>query len=73
MPESLKDKFRFDRTAFSTKTFEEASDTVAYWRSKTDRERMEANLFLLAQAYGFDPDNPPRMEKHIYSHRIQPD
>jgi hypothetical protein len=71
-PESLKVKFRVHKTAFSIKTFDEASDTVAYWRSKTDLERMQANQFMLVQAYGFDPDNPPRMEGHIFSSRKQP-
>lgn len=58
---------KMDRTAFSAyKKENEPSDTT-YWRTKTIRERLEAANYLISVAYSFDINNPPRLDKTIFS------
>lgn len=61
--------FRLDKKAFKAQSFQEADNTTKYWLSKTVDERLEAAFYLQSVAYGFDPKNPPRMQKHIFSMR----
>ena len=62
--------FRLDRTAFRAQSFEEAERyTREFWRSKTVEERLCAAHFLIMTSYGFDPENPPRMDKTAFSYR----
>ena len=61
---------RFDKTAYAEKTFEEADNTVAYWRSKTPTERIIAGYHLSLRAYGIDPNGPhPKIDKTLYRER----
>jgi uncharacterized protein (UPF0262 family) len=61
--------FKFDRKAFAIQTFEESDKTTEYWRSKTPKERFEAAYYLICQAYNIDPENPPRIDKTVFSMR----
>jgi hypothetical protein len=66
--------FRMDKTSFWCGTHEENEKrTREYWQSKTLRERLEAAAFLNAQAWGYDVENPPKVDKTIFSHRILPE
>jgi hypothetical protein len=57
-------KYTFDRTAFSQLSAEEADQEMRRPRAeRTVQERLEYSYYLTARAYGFDPDNPPRMDK----------
>lgn len=47
------------------------SGDLAYWRTRTVEERLEALETLRQQTYGYDAENVPRMEKVI--HIIQRD
>ncbi len=64
-----KDSYRLDRTKFKMQTYKEASHQLAYWLSKTPSERLRAAHYLISQAYGFDLDNPPRMDRTAFSVR----
>jgi hypothetical protein len=64
-----KDEFRLDRTAFRAVTFEEAEQTQAYWLTKTPAERFRAAMYLNSIAYNFDINNPPKMDKTVFSTR----
>lgn len=55
--------FKLDRTAFAIKTFEDAGRNQEYWRAQPASERFRAATWLSFRAFGFDPENPPRMDK----------
>jgi len=61
--------YKLDRKAFKIQTFEEADKTAEYWRSKTPQERFEAAYYLICQAYHIDPENPPRLDRTVFSMR----
>ncbi len=61
--------YRLDRTAFKIQSFEEAADTKEYWLSKTPDERLAAAWYLTCCAYGIDYDNPPRLDRTVFSMR----
>jgi hypothetical protein len=61
--------YKLDRKAFKIQTFEEADKTTEYWRSKTPQERFEAAYYLICQAYNIDPENPPRLDRTVFSMR----
>jgi len=62
-------KEKLDKSHFKKQTFKEADNNVAYWRSKTPAERLEAAYILSLRAYGYDPANPPRLDKTLFSKR----
>ena len=62
---------RLDKSYFKKQTFKEADNNVSFWRSRTPEERLEAAYILSLRAYGYDPDNPPKMDKTIFKRRIR--
>ena len=58
-----------DRTAFKRQTAEEASNTVAFWRQKSDAEKIQAAYHLSLRAWGHDPENEPRLDRTKFSMR----
>ena len=60
---------RLDRTAFKMQTAEEASNTGAYWRQKPDAEKLRAAYHLSLRAWGYDPENEPRLDRTKFSMR----
>jgi hypothetical protein len=61
--------YKLDRTAFEIKSFEDASRNTEYWRKQAPAERLRAATWLSFCAFGFDPENPPRMDKTLFSMR----
>lgn len=61
--------FRLDRTAFKIQTHHEASNTVEYWLTKSPEERFRAAWFLICTAYNIDRNNPPRLDRTVFSMR----
>jgi hypothetical protein len=61
--------YRIDRTAFKAHTFEAADNTREYWLQQPPHERLRAAWWLTCCAYGIDHNNPPKMEKNVYSAR----
>lgn len=64
-----KKKYRLDKSAFRLQTFEEASNNKEYWLSKSPAERWHAAWYLICSAYNLDPDNPPRLDRSVFSMR----
>lgn len=60
---------KLDRTAFASLTAQEADHQLEYWLSKTMVERLEAAHYLNSVAYNFDFNNPPRMDRTVFSMR----
>ena len=40
-----------------------------YWSKITIRERLQATFYLNSVAYNFDINNPPRMDRKVFSIR----
>lgn len=40
-----------------------------YWSKTTTRERLQATFYLNSVAYNFDINNPPRMDRTVFSMR----
>jgi len=62
---------KLDKTAFKKQSLKEADSNVKYWRSKTVSERLEAAYVLSLRAYGYDPNDPPKMDKTIFTRRTR--
>lgn len=60
---------KLDRSAFRIQSFKQADHNRKEWLTKSPEERWTDSWYLLASAWGFDPDNPPRMDKTIFSMR----
>jgi len=54
-PDDLVSTTRLDRSAFEIVSLDDAGDDVAYWRTKTPEERMEALELMRQIIYGYDP------------------
>ena len=62
-------ELRLDKTKFQIQSFAEADNTVAYWRSRPWQERLQAGYHLSLRAYGYDPENPPKLDKTVFRAR----
>jgi hypothetical protein len=59
-------KYKLDRSAFQARN---ASEQVNYGKEHqklTWQERMRIHQYLNSIAYGYDLDNPPRMDKTFF-------
>jgi hypothetical protein len=65
--------FRLDRTAFHAGTHEETSRYHAASVGETPAERLQAACYLISIAFGYDPLNPPRMDRTAFSARKHAD
>ncbi len=61
--------YKLDRTVFKIQTAEEASSHATYWKKQSAEERLKAAMYLNSVAFNFDINNPPRMDKTLYSER----
>ncbi|HHH50398.1 MAG TPA: hypothetical protein ENK52_05415 [Saprospiraceae bacterium] len=61
--------YRLDRTKFKMQKFEEADNQYDYWKSKTVEERLQAAYYLISVAYKFEINNPPRLNRFVFSMR----
>jgi hypothetical protein len=61
--------YRLDRTAFKAQTAEEAADHAAYYRNLTWQERLRIANYLNSIAYNYPENEPPKMDKTIFSMR----
>jgi hypothetical protein len=62
-------KPEFDKTAFEMRSSKEMKPAINYWKDKTPEERLEAACYLNSVAYNFDINNPPKMDKTVFSMR----
>lgn len=65
-------KFKLDRTAFHAGTHSETESYYAKTQPKTLKERLEAANYLNSIAFQFDLQNPPRMDRSVFSMRKHP-
>ncbi|MBL0237575.1 MAG: hypothetical protein IPQ02_13435 [Saprospiraceae bacterium] len=63
----MNNKFKLDRLVFKAMTAKEADDQQRDYSKKTIEERLEIAYYLTSIAYNFDINNPPRMDKTIFS------
>ena len=61
--------YKLDKTAFKMQTFEEASNSVEYWNTKTDVEKLAAVAYLNSVAWNYPVDNPPRLDRTYFRMR----
>lgn len=60
---------RMDKTFFKKQSLQDADKNVAFWRMKTPSERLIAAYHLSLRVYGYDPENPPKMDKEHFEKR----
>lgn len=60
---------RLDRTKFKRQSFDEADKQKEYWLSKSIEERLQAANYLNSIVYGYDLNNPPRLDRTKFSTR----
>ena len=61
--------FRLDRTAHHAGTHAENARYHAQNQPATMEERLRAAAYLNSVAYGYDPENPPRLDRTAFSTR----
>jgi len=61
--------YRLDKTYGKGHKHENAEKDSDYWRTKTVDERLRAVMYLNSIAWHFDPENPPRIDKTVFSMR----
>lgn len=59
-------KFRLDRTVFEARNASELVNYGKAYQNTTWQERLRIHQYLNSIAYGYDLDNPPRMDKTIF-------
>lgn len=64
----MQNEFRLDRTAFKAMTAQEAASINEYSKL-TPTERLRIASYLNSVAYNYDINNPPKMDKTIFSAR----
>ncbi|MEB2776763.1 MULTISPECIES: hypothetical protein [Algoriphagus] len=65
MPDSTQ-KFRLDRSAFKARNASEQVNYGEEYRNLTWQERMRIHKYLNSIAYGYDLENPPRMDRSAF-------
>ena len=61
--------YRLDHTAFHMGTHEQNAQYHADNQPATPAERLRAAAYLNSVAYGYDLDNPPRLDRTAFSMR----
>lgn len=64
-------KYRLDKTVFQAMTAAESDDYMRNYRKYNWKERLKISFYLTSLAYRFDINNPPRMDKTVFSARKQ--
>lgn len=59
--------YKLDKTAFQAMTAAEADEYQRDNAKKSIEQRLEIAFYLTSIAYNFDMNNPPRMDKTIFS------
>jgi hypothetical protein len=63
-------QYRLDRTAFSMGSHQETeAKSQVYWQEQSMKERLKAAMYLNSVAYGFDVENPPKIDRTIFCMR----
>ena len=62
-------EYRLDKTVFKMQTFEEADMDNVFEDNVPLDERLRQAYYLTSIAYNFSLDNPPPLEKNLFSMR----
>jgi len=62
-------QFRLDRTAFRMGTHATIGNQYEYWKDKSIEERLRAATYLISVAYNYPFNNPPRLDRTVFSMR----
>ena len=61
--------YKMDKTVGKAMTHNEAEKEKLFPPVTTAKERLNEAWYLTCQAYGIDPENPPKMDKTVCSSR----
>ncbi|MEO7444853.1 MAG: hypothetical protein ABIT96_05810 [Ferruginibacter sp.] len=61
--------YKLDKKIFKQGSFADAEKDNLFSKDTSIGERLRQAWYLTCMAYGIDPDNPPKMEKHLFSTR----
>ncbi|MEP0711973.1 hypothetical protein [Algoriphagus sp.] len=62
-------KYKLDRSAFHARNASEQVNYAKEYKDSSWQERLPIHRYLNSIAYGYDIDNPPRMDKTAFSVR----
>jgi hypothetical protein len=62
-------KPEFDKSAFVMRSSKDKNPSINYWKDKSYEERLAAANYLNSVSYDFDINNPPKMDKTVFSMR----
>jgi hypothetical protein len=62
-------EFKLDRTAFQASSVSKKIHYGEIYKDKSSMELLEIAAYLNSIAYGYPLDNPPKMDKTIFSVR----
>ena len=62
-------KYTLDRTVFKMQTFAEAESGNIFEHDVPYAERLRQAYYLISVAYGFSLDNPPKLDRTVFSCR----
>lgn len=66
----MKDEFRLDRTAFWAGKHEDNEERIKnFWHNQSASDRLRAACYLNSVAYNYDINNPPKVDRTIFSMR----
>ena len=60
-------EYRLDRNYFWAGKAEDQPSDALYYKTLTPEERLKIAFYLNSVAYNFDINNPPRMDKTVFS------
>jgi hypothetical protein len=61
--------YKLDKTIVSTATFQETENAKKFDAKDSLAERLKQGWYLTCMSYGIDYNNPPKMEKKLFSIR----
>lgn len=59
--------YKLDRTAFKMQKTEEEGLEYSYWKTQPNEDRLRVANYLNSLAFNFDINNPPKMDKTVFS------
>ena len=71
-PPATDDRLKMDKSAFSVASLHDEPDEVAYWRSKTPSERLEAVELMRQVVYGYTPASAARLQRVLELAELTP-
>ena len=61
------DSFKLDRTAFKAQSLKEAANHATAYKNLSWQDRLKIAAYLNSVAYNFDVNNPPKMDRTVFS------